>query len=252
MTFRIKKVRLSFLFCVPKVIETNVIIEVKVLYAHMCRLFGSQGSNERVQNSHAYIEKALAKQVDPEIIMDLVEPSARVDCEELTSPSVRQISPFTTVFDAILDAATATNDADAVTNAFNCTYLFKFHRKYMHLYPLFCTACDSSCEQSQDQVAPSTPFRITNVAVEGWMAVVKGKILQNQKFPIGKFVRKLYYHHRGLVKQFKGLATSTTSTRKRKSSPVSEWGPKGKRRTNMLYGYFECNCHATSRPWEKR
>ena len=76
----------------------------------------------------------------------------------------------------------------------------------MHLYALFSGLLleperypyDSSCEQGQDHVAPSTPSQITNAAVEGWMAVVKGKILHNKKFPIGKFVRELYYHHRAL------------------------------------------------------
>ncbi len=84
-------------------------------------------------------------------------------------------------------------------NILNAYYLKNvlmiFHKRYMHLLPLFSGILLQPEHYSRDRTVPLTTIsvtRLTNSLVEGWFRIVKEDILQKKKHPpVDQFIRLL-------------------------------------------------------------
>ena len=234
------KLRHFFLFCVARLVQCDNKSEAVSLYQNMCKAFVSKKTSPVVVRSVDYLKKAISKQEDPVSILESAGASFSEDLEDLLNPTVRQMSPFTILFDQIMAEASEETDDPEPDNSYYFSYFMKFHMQYMHLFPFFSAVIldperySRESMETREKLKDSEVKTLTNGEVEGWMAVVKRDIFKKRKNNhVGKFIRTMYYHHRGLNKEFKGIA------KKRQSSPISEWGPKGQKKAKIFSSYFE-------------
>ena len=254
------KLRRFFLFCIARLIECTQLFSAKSLYRNMCIVFLVRQQTTATDKAIEELELAIKKQDDPDLIVEEIEPSEvkEIDIHQLAAPRIKEMSPFGKIFDRVKDQVlqevqSLVPKQPSLENQYYCEHFEYFHDKYIHLFPFFSAIFlqPESLADPTDSEEPKQLTRLTNAEVEGWMAIVKRDIFRKKKNnEIGKFVRSLYYHHRGLGRQFQSVVPRQKGIKRKERSPVSEWSAKGAKQKKRSTAYFSAS--EPPRPTAKR
>jgi len=105
----------------------------------------------------------------------------------LFGSTLRKESPFTDIFEIYMptDMTDGMQGEENILNAYYLKNVFMiFHKRYMHLLPLFSGILLQPERYGRDRTVPLATIsvtRLTNSLVEGWFRTVKVDILQKKK-----------------------------------------------------------------------
>jgi hypothetical protein len=197
-----------FMFALARLQTCSSMAQACHLYGSMCLVFTSD-----------FITASVTKHIDKvkKVIEDLEMPGSEAEEERehpdngvLFGDTLRMESPYTKVFDALLDDATESNmktTKDSPINPYCIVKAFQsFHRQNMHLFPLFSAIMIDPERHGSYTITPKERLsinRTTNGVVEGWFRIVKLDTLQGKKrLPVGLFVRKMFHVLQGRIRGY--------------------------------------------------
>ena len=243
-----KKLVKFFMFSFARLQNTTCLGAARRLYATMCHVFISKTKDGNFKQHLTNLETAVHNKDGH----DIGNECADSDPEVLEVPpegTLRNMSPFTPIFDEIVQVSQEEQEESSDINEYCMADAFQdFHQAYMHLFPLWSGILllpekYAKTETPSESKADDSLTRRTNVFVENWFKIVKHETLQGKKkLPVGVFIRKLHLVLKGRIRNHLDHVPKTTKSLKRLRKPIQleeeNWSPRKQGRKKKA-GYYD-------------